>query len=340
MNAEYAARRTKVERLLRDGTSTKLLRGGSQYALSALKQAYDEAHNSKALCKPWSQLTAYRLAHLMFRDVRGETRVEWLKDIDEYFVEATQDITLGPLPRIYRLAVLHRLMSVSGKEEESSIRNTMNQVFDLVVDQVKRQSNGPEAETPAEGCGHAQLQNGIVNMLEFAAYFCEFEYGKLEGLVGLSSPYADLGFDDEGWRLFGPDPAMSSIRYPRLLAEAELEELGKEYPNAILFKFPRQSGTRTSGSASWKLPGKQWEIPSERHVRLLACLLPSQEVNRIHGDNEDHRQLVRRVRSVLAETTGQRGEDLILRPSRNADTYRIASSLTVFGVVEGRLGTP
>jgi len=57
---------------------------------------------------PWPEFAAYRLAHLKMRS--GANEVEALREIDLLFERASHSEKTGPIPLIYRLAVLHRLV--------------------------------------------------------------------------------------------------------------------------------------------------------------------------------------------------------------------------------------
>jgi hypothetical protein len=109
---DYEARRTEVDRLLRDCTDSKLLRGGTPIATEYAERAYKFASAEPELPAPWPQLAAYRLAHLI---LRGAPTGDDLDRADQLLARAAGGVKhggsnpLGPLPLVYRLAVLHRL---------------------------------------------------------------------------------------------------------------------------------------------------------------------------------------------------------------------------------------
>ena len=110
MQTESEARQAEVDELLRKCTDAKLLLGGTGAAIEHAERAYELANTDPALPAPWPQLAAYRLAHLILRQNPTE---ELLYEANELFEKASggtsDNAPLGPMPRLYWLAVLHRL---------------------------------------------------------------------------------------------------------------------------------------------------------------------------------------------------------------------------------------
>ena len=99
--------RIKVAELLNKCVDQKLLYGGTSDAIVHAKEAYDIA-TANNVPSPWPEFAAYRLAHLKMRS--GANEVEALREIDLLFERASRYEKTGPIPLIYRLAVLHRLV--------------------------------------------------------------------------------------------------------------------------------------------------------------------------------------------------------------------------------------
>lgn len=328
-------RRKNVAQLLKEGTSAKLLRGGTEKALSKIEKAYQLAIAPK-LPSPWPQLTAYRLAHLLLRSNANSE----LQRVNKLFQEATSDNCLGPIPQIYYLAALQRIKNASDNQEECrKIDGQIQEVFQKAYREVRQllANQISDKEDTAEPPQRTPLQEGLVNMLELATYFLGRTYEPLEGVGG---PYGDLLLgdqQDDGWFLAGPAPTIATVRYPRQLALMELEARGQASPDAILLRLPEHPER-----AAWKRPGADWEETNKQHIRLLACLLVEgrsgsrlglrDKVVGENGTDDNFRQVISRTRKGLENLMNRPGTDILL-----SEPYlHIAPDLKVFGVVHVR----
>lgn len=224
--------------LLKEGTCHKRLRDGAGHAEKVLREA-DRLIDKHDLPKPWPQLVSYRLAHVLLR--YAET-TENLEEIDQLLSNAVMESCLGPLPRLYRLAVLSRL----GKKPE-----TMKPVFNALIEQIGDYTHGKYGGKDENFDRLTSLQNNFFNMLELAAYFTGYPYEGFEGrgLLDLGmgrnirparDPFADLYSNMEEWRLVGTVPGLATTAYPGELALKELEDrMEKEEikPPCVAFKI-------------------------------------------------------------------------------------------------------
>lgn len=323
-----AVRRKRAAELLKDGTEAKRWRHATHEAQSYLQEAHDLAWKEPKLQAPWPQITAYRLAHIKMRSAKT---YEDLLEVDELFLGATGDGTLGLVPRIYRLGVLKRLWDIT---KSDYVEKQIGQVFDRSISELQRLVGSTILEEE-EFYMRTPLQAGLVNMLELAAYFLDRPYTPLEGLHG---PYLDLNLGEDDWYLLGHDPILRTVRYPRQLAEAELEALEKSFPSGLFFKLPLSREEQ-----SWKLPDKTWTRPRAKHyIRLLACLLLGKDRNtggltsRVLGEDgrEDNlHQVVERLRTKLTEETGKSSHEIIRTPSSGSGTYTLSPKFPIYGIV-------
>jgi len=335
-NDGFEDRRIGVEKFLKKGTDAKLLRGGTDQALEDIRRAYDLANEEPGLPAPWPQLTAYRFAHLMLRRPEGMD----LEKVDSFFQEANSGDHLGPVPRIFRLVVLHRiLLKTRSHEEKSFLKRQIEIVHREAVDSVRRHLHEVEVpEDEQEPYRRAPLQESVANLLELATYFLELDYTLLEGIGG---PFSDLNLGEDSWFLVGPTPSMATIRYPRHLAEVELKERGSANPGAVLFRL-------CPDRVEWK-GLRDWDRANKDQVHLLAHLLISGEAIETHrlidlvlGDLDSEegtrryarfRKTIQRFRENLIQLVdGQISDPLIFNES--GKTYRLSPALMVFGIVD------
>jgi len=247
----------QVIELLREGTDLKLLRESTLHAERALREANNIAEKHD-LPKPWPQLVCYRLAHVLFRHAKSE---EDFFEIDELLKRTAKSNSLGPLPRIYRLAAMFRC----GFKPEQ-----MKGVFNALLKQIDHYADDEDEEPPRFDRLTA-LQNNFFNMAELAAYFTGYPYDGFEGRGGLKEktsdgnqknslkelgtqhgpiknrdPFSDLYSRKRGWRLVGTLPGLASIAYPGEMALEEMEdrmEKGELKPPCVAFRISADKAT-------------------------------------------------------------------------------------------------
>ncbi len=107
------------------------------------------------------------------------------------------------------------------------------------------------------------LQHSPVNMLELAAYFLDLPLDPLEGLRDEEDP------GGSHWRLVGPDPRITSVRYAREFALEELDERQAADDGAFVFCLPE-----APDSPWWRTrPGAKQDPLGENTARILSPLL-------------------------------------------------------------------
>lgn len=339
--SEVAERRRQIDELLHNCTDKKLLRGMGDDAMDWAEKAYRLAKDDPELSESWRRkLAAYRLAHLI---LRNRPQGDELHRADELLADAGGDTDiLGPMPRLYRLAVLHRLTLDCPEDERERYRRRLGEAFELASKSVDSWFKKPEGDQPkGEGDRRAAdskqgpLQDGLFNMLELAAYFLGFPYKSLEGKGG---PFRDLMLGPDSWEVVGTALDAQGVKMPRQLACAELEEWGRIHPESVLFCLSRKE-------AKWRVATDgEWKNTNEDQLRLLANLLkerqiPSEELRRrvVKWDSEDpvknFRQVKRRLNTAIRTLTGA-GLTLIPEPDRRTQEQRLTPGLTIFGSVE------
>lgn len=319
-------RRAEVLSLLEEGTDLKLLRSGTQRSIAALKTALRLAKVQPRLPGPWIPLISYRLAHLVLRDARTERQ---LHEADQLLAAASRCRSLGPLPWLYRLPVLKRLGELDDPEE---VARRLSHIGRLLAE---RQDG---ATTWADELPQAvEQQSRPFNMLELAAYFLGGPHAVLEG--GGAGPFREFGRNWRPWLLLGPDPAISTVRYPEALALEELEARVDGIQGALGFRLSAQ-GDR----ARWRRGGA-WEEATESSVRYLACVLARSQVDadrlapfvlrqrRENPDPESLRQVKRRLGADIARRTGIPQAD-VFDEVRAGRLPMLAQGVVVYGALE------
>ncbi len=336
-------RRSDVDALLRQCTDEKLRRGDTARALSKARQALTLVTQAPSLGSPWEQLAAYRVGHLMLR-TKGSNRK--LDEIEELFARASQisastgQFPLGPLPHIYRLAVLHRMLILADSEQHrEGLRRRIRQVFEIAREEVQHRvgAHFQRSEWTGANSERGQIQEGLFNLLELAAYFLGEHYAPLEGLGALDvATYAP----DDAWFLVGPDPLIAKIRLARDLALEELDSRGEADSKAVLLVFPP-----IPENAKWRLASAtEWQEVNPEWIKILITLLKERPMSRDRllsrlGADEDKnartnlRKAIERANDALRCLTGRDDLDSF---KKSSDPLRLTEELVIFGAVHER----
>jgi hypothetical protein len=319
---KMSAARLKVNQLLNEASDLKMLRYHTREARRKIETAYRLAEKNH-LPKPWPALCAYRLGHLIMRTASD---MESLFDADGYFIEAARSKSLGPLPAIYRLSVLHRLKKAGADVGEALIKRAIEKAQDDIQG--------------FEFFERTQIQDHLFNLLELAAYFTAVDYPEVEGMGEYHNPEKPPHF----WILVGPDPRIAEVKYSEAFALEELDALTKSHSDAVFFVLRNLNSPETGDrpKAQWKIDQQKWKKASYPKLKLLALLLRQTSHTldglmqaflgeRYHTLNAFN-QTKLRLKRHLAELTGMEMEEIFLESAQRIP--RINPHIGIFGAVE------
>ena len=257
MTDDPIKRRNEVYEALQQTTDQKTLQNCTEEALAQAKKAYNTATQSPKLWNPWPQIAAYRLAHLMLRNKNADSHLE---EIERLLIEAADaNRTLGPLPLIYRLVVLHRLSNLNSKiskKTEEAFHEACEALRDNAISKQEDWDDIVDSGLLGKTKG-GPIQKAVFNLLELSTYFLGYPYDKLEGLGGIIPYKHDARHPNpKAWILVGRDPRISNIQLSRAYATKELKDLERLNPHAVLFQLERQK----KGAANQR-------YITDRHIR-------------------------------------------------------------------------
>lgn len=318
-------RRRAVETLLGECVQEKVLRAGTGRALEKAEEAYRLSTEPTEIDGPMPQLAAYRLAHLILRSAPKDERL----DRAEVLLSKASSDVLGPVPRLFRVAVLIRMKSLASPADTARIERldrSINAAFAKAEEGIaKLRMHGPTKPQAAVG-----IQDGLFNLLEMAAYATGKPY---EGLEGLGDPLGDLHLSDRSWFLIGSSRQRSKLLYPEEFAFEELDAIGKRFPEAILF--------RLCENPRWKRAEMScWDRVSEQNLRLIAGVIAGEQQGRLrrhvvgeYGHEDALRQARSRARKALRQMLN-RGKDYDPLPDSQDGGGKVADDLLIFGAVK------
>jgi hypothetical protein len=309
---------------LRDELKSRLQRLSDEKLLlgnpERLRQLAAEAvEMSRLVGPPWKQLAEYRFAHVLLRqpsvteDHAEETAR--LKQIEEHFKLAAnyeQERLFGPLPYIYLIAVLNRLMK-HDQDNAADYQQKIERHFetaarltsqlDLIVPSSNESETGP-------------LQQHSFNLLELVSYCLDLDYRVLSGQGGLSH---ENRFLNGYWCIFSNDPTVQAIPYDLEFGLAELEEILASNPDSVGFIY----GNATTVRNGWKY-GRQKDMDHEvndDYLKLLSIILAEPSLAErsntaarnqyfAYLEADACRQIKRRCKKALQTLTGMGAEKI------------------------------
>ena len=315
--------RTQIHSLLQKTTNLKLLHGDPDQVLKLAREAHGLASGK---LEPWPQLAAYRLAQLLCRE--PDLSVDRLKEIDQLFERSARGRmkSMGPLPRIYQLAILHRL-----KSRDPQNRDLYNQRIKSTFQDAADTIHLPSLVN-SQHRDKFRLQGDQFNLLELASYFLELPYSPLRG----SDDASRTSFDYSGsWIIVSNQADFKPIRYTERFAEIEVESLLLQSTEAIGFKIHEHGVDGNIGHG----PADAWADGNAEQLRLLANLLHNPGVSRVDllrnisneaVSDENFRQIKRRLKQKLKQLICNAKEPIY------GDDNSINLPIPIYGIVPSR----
>lgn len=268
MNTNLADRRVLVRRQFYEGLVSKVAIGDPAAALTKLLKAYHLARDPLPLPGVWPSVTAYRLAHLLFRDCSGEADLLEVKRLlTEILEDANCPADLTIRSSIMRVAVLQRLhYSSPGRFRLEEAEHELNRAircrnahYDVLA------SSRPRDASP--------VQEPLLNLIELAGYFIGGNLKSLQnrGVIPELLPNTNR----QGlWYIVGNEGRSSDLIYSEALATTEVEALIAHREVDIAFRVEKKSAEMLLPKiAVRKRRGGAPSIPNAAYKAMaLACV--------------------------------------------------------------------
>ncbi len=319
--------RTQTHSLLQKTTNLKLLHGDPDQVLKLAREAYGLASGK---LEPWPQLTAYRLAQLLCRE--PDLSVDGLKEINQLFERAAKGRvkSMGPLPRVYQLAILHRL-KIRDPQKQDLYNQRIKSTFQDAADTIHLPSL-----VNSQHRDKFHLQGDQFNLLELASYFLELPYSPLLG----SDDASRTSFDYSGsWIIVSNQADFKPVRYTERFEEIEVESLLLQSTEAIGFKIHEHGVDGSIGHG----PADAWADGNAEQLRLLAKLLHNPDcprtdlLRKISNEavsDENFRQIKLRLKRKLKQLVVDADEPI----NRNDNSINLP--IPIYGIVQSEILVP
>ncbi len=316
--------RNQVHKLLQDCVDQKLLYGGTVDAIALAQQAFNLA-TLNDIPSPWPEFAAYRLAHLKMR--ARTVDLSTLREIDGLFERASGSEKIGPIPLIYRLAVIHRLVQLLSEKRE--IEHAMAKSEQVFAEAVRLFRHWTMAHKGANNQSIEQ-QSTAFNMLEFASYILGKSYQSLEGISRIKPMDP---FRKGNWFVLGR--GIARIDMTEAMARWEFEQRVERSSETILIEManPGTAKIRHSKKGEWK----EWNFEYAKYVLLLIAepsISRDELERRVVGTDRESpsstfRQHKHRIKEKFAQLTGNQKINVF-----NED--QLAEDLSILGLVHAK----
>lgn len=335
---EMEIRRSKVKELIDEASDEKLILSKTDDVIDLFKKAAELCDVEPKVIEPWPSLIAYRHAHLLMRlcsrknNLKKSDLTKMLTEADRLFTKSSRQADLlGPLPSIYRLAVLQRLQATDKNDVSTT---TINNAFKIAIDNFEKSF--------AVTSTSAQLQNGWFNLLEIASYFLALPYSKLEGKGKLLKD-KDL-FKDKSWVIIGPDPESMGVRMHREIALSEIESRIKENPDSFFYILPHKDSKEEIRKWRYGINDNWKKIESYEPLRLLAILCAKKNNSikdvktayRNANDDVAFRAAKTRLKKEFQKLTGLEENEIFAGLETPSGVPIVTDKIKIFGAVEYR----
>jgi len=362
----YEERRKEVYQII---TKRGGLIGTHWAQISRAPEAYKLAKQDPPLPDPWPQLAAYRFARTILKKAVNE--IEKLKKAALLMKEASEAKSIGPLPLIYRAAILHRISSSlqNNSEEQKKYSRLAKQSFRIAIERTQAWylSLYEEKGGDFDNEDYVAPVSGFYNMLELIAILSRSEEKLYEilpesNLFAWQNFYDDEIFDERApsrWLIAGHDAGLMSVMIPRETAFEELNSRAQTKPNALFFRLSDNKNPVRMPICEYRLgDDTRWQQGSYGPILLLAyCLAGTmsdfgtmqKEIYRrrekkqsdagevTDAINNHFRQQKNRLKELLKElelTKGIEDRDIFFKDPQKK-ILRLNPRIEVYGAIDG-----
>lgn len=228
----------KVKQLFFEATNAKVVVGGdTEYSINILRRAY---HLSAELEDDiWPYITAYRLAHLLFRKAGSTDEFDEIIELLKH-AEKSASSYISIHSGLLKFAALNRLKMLGLQNAEELQKSCLEHIILKISEINKVQRGVDDLNRP--------IQSEYFNVIEYLVYATGFEYDRLNGIG-----YDDLntlfpGRNNDVWRIFGPKGAIDEFAYNYETGQLELERCVKAMPGSAYFIYGRGRESRLYNS--------------------------------------------------------------------------------------------
>ena len=244
-------------------------------ALELAARAYKLSHEEPMLDTPWPQLAAYRYAREILKKKSND--IEQLQKAADLMQEAAKVHGLGPLPLIYRVALLERVcLEISDEKDRDRFRKAADTCYTQAVARAQSWYTGlydDRMDVP-NMADYASPISSYFNLLEVISIVRKSENILYDRIPG-SNPFCwqeaydeDINGEPSRWVLVSHVDGLSSVPVPKAIAFQHLESRRQAHPEALFFRISDSVTTAVPPISEYAL-GRDGEWQPLRYGELL-----------------------------------------------------------------------
>ena len=316
----------ETKELFYQATNAKaLVSGDTEHAEALLRKAIGlSISNNDSI---WSNVSAYRLAHLLFRTAKTKAQLQEILELAN-LSENTDSEFLKLHSRFIKFAVFDRLNRLEIGVYDKFLKNIQEDIKESItsVHRVNRSSI-------LEHNGSASLQDNYFNLLEYMTYMSSIDYSPLLGIGYDESNKLLLDGGHDLWRILSKDGFVDEFSYNKEIGLIELYRIVKQ-EKADGWYVLGDSGV---GNELFKRAGGKPEHNTDR-IRILNYILKAGSFGEasknlaefIRPENSETEMVKKHRKSIVSFF----GKDVFVSAKRDSSTFWCMSEdVKIYGLV-------
>ena len=314
----------EVKELFYNATNAKIVYGHDEgFAEETLRQAV--TLSSTLTDQIWPFITAYRLAHLLFRKAKLQSDFEEILKLVEW-AEGSSSRYISIHSKFLKFSALNRLrmLGISGLSERQKI--CLDEII-MGIGHLQRVSNSTDYF-------NKPVQGEFFNILEYLIYNSDGDFEYPEGIGYDENNILFSRRTNDAWRIIGPTGPLDEFTYNYEIGKLELERFVSEHRVMGWFIL----GGNQDGI--FKDTSTKPETLSEK-IRLLFKIInsgpsgvrASELADLWRGSEGDSESSARKARKDINNFFGK--EDLFFTTSRGraGTSWAINMDIKIYGLV-------
>ena len=211
----------EIKKLFYDATNQKVvISSPADHSEGLLRKAITLSKNIENTI--WPGVTAYRLAHLLFRKAKTVSDLKEILDLTDYSENSDAE-TLKLKMGLVKFAAIHRLNRLVDTKMEGALKQAQLEIV-RSVQWLKQNSN----RTGILDQEDQPIQDYYFNILEYMTYMAGTDYAPLLGIAYNDKNTLFPDAENQVWRLIGPNGAIDHFSYNYEIGHIELSRIIEE----------------------------------------------------------------------------------------------------------------
>ena len=316
----------EIKSLFFQATNVKILMAGDpKVSENLLREAIKLSDASDDSI--WPRVSAYRLAHLLFRNAKDAEQLNEIQELAEYS-ENTNSKFLKLHSNLIKFAAVDRSRRLGIGDFEQKLLDIQREIIKIVGELHLRSRDGANLES-----GARPIQDSYFNLLEFMTYMAGIDYSSMVGIGYDENNKLFIDGTHDLWRIVGNDGFADQFSYNKEIGFIELQRIVKQ-KNAIGWYI---LGTSGNGNELHRSTDAKCQNSTDR-IKILNHIIRSGQTGvavseltaRVFPTNQDT-EMVKKHRQNIVRYFGQ--EVFSMKKHSNNTYWAKTDDSKIFGLV-------